>query len=382
MKKRIAVLLALCMAMSLCACGKEEEAPAEPAGVAVQVQKVEISDISTQHRVTGTVSGSESASLYLTDGAKCTASYVSAGKQVKQGDKLCCVKDGDLKASFNAADSMYLTTLENYYEQKGILGKGISVSYNLWNNTKVLYEAGFASQLEVQQAELQYLNAVAQRDSAMAQIESGLQNYKLYQEEASALAKDENGVVYAPMDGKIELWKIGSGTKGTGDYPLAVITGDGTMKVTAMVSEALMPLLHEGDTVLLSFSAIGAEVNGTIRSLSETANQQTRLYTVSIDIPQDTQGLASGLFADITFYTDTSANAVVVPTEAILTSSGTQYLFTVENDTAKYVAVETGLVGDGVTEITNGLSGGETIVTVGQQYLSDGDAVRVVNAEG
>ena len=154
------------------------------------------------------------------------------------------------------------------------------------------------------------------------------------------------------------------------------------MKVTAMVSEALLPLLHEGDTVLVSLSSISAEVSGTIRSLSETANQQTRLYTVSIDIPQDTQGLASGLFADITFYTDTSANAVVVPTEAILTSSGTQYLFTVENDTAKYVAVETGLVGDGVTEITNGLSGGETIVTVGQQYLSDGDAVRVVNAEG
>ena len=382
MRKSMAAILALCMILGLCACGAEEEVPAAPAGVAVQVQKVEINDISTQHRVTGSVSGSESASLYLADGAKCTASYVSAGKQVKEGDKLCCVKDGDLLASYNAADTMYLTTLENYYEQKGILGKGISVSYNLWNNTKVLYEAGAASQLEVQQAELQYLNAVAQRDSAMAQIESGLQNYKLYQEEGSALAKDENGVIYAPMDGKVELWKLSSGTKGTGDYPVAVITGDGTMKVTAMVSEALMPLLHEGDAVLVSLSSIGAEVSGTIRSLSETANQQTRLYTVSIDIPQDTQGLVSGLFADITFYTDTSANAVVVPSEAILTSNGTQYVFAVENETAKYIAIETGLVGDGVTEITAGLSGGETIVTVGQQYLSDGDAVRIVSAEG
>ena len=71
----------------------------------------------------------------------------------------------------------------------------------------------------------------------------------------------------------------------------------------------------------------------------------------------------------------------MIPSEAILTSNGTQYVFTVEEDIAKYVTIETGLVGDGVTEVTAGLKGGETVVTVGQQYLADGDAVRIVNAE-
>lgn len=380
-KKRVTVLLlALYMALSLCACG-EEEAPAVPAGVAVQVQSVSVSDISTEHRVTGTVSGAEVASFYLESGAKCTASYVSAGQQVREGDKLCRIQNGALLASFNAADATYLSTLENYYEQKSILGKQIALYQDQWNNAKALYEVGAASRLEVEQAELQYLTAITQRDSALAQMESGLENYKLYQEESSALAQDESGVVYAPFDGSVSLWKIGSGTKGTGDYPLAVISGDGTRKVTAMVSEVLVPLLHEGDRVRVQLSAINAEFDGTIRSLSESANQQTRLYTVSIDIPQDTEGLASGMFADITFYTDTSLGAVVVPTGAILTSNGTQYVFTVEDDTAKYVEIETGLVGDGVTEIVSGLSGGEQLVTVGQQYLTDGETVRIVSAE-
>ena len=52
-----------------------------------------------------------------------------------------------------------------------------------------------------------------------------------------------------------------------------------------------------------------------------------------------------------------------------------------ENDTAKKVTVQTGVVGDGVTEITGGLTGGETLVTKGQSYLSDGAAVRVVSGE-
>ena len=54
----------------------------------------------------------------------------------------------------------------------------------------------------------------------------------------------------------------------------------------------------------------------------------------------------------------------------------------VENDAAKYVEVTTGLTGTGVTQVTSGLTGGEMLVTVGQSYLADGDAVRVVSGEG
>ena len=42
-------------------------------------------------------------------------------------------------------------------------------------------------------------------------------------------------------------------------------------------------------------------------------------------------------------------------------------------------AIKEGLAGDGVTEILSGLSAGDQLVVVGKQYLSDGDAVRVVN---
>ena len=72
---------------------------------------------------------------------------------------------------------------------------------------------------------------------------------------------------------------------------------------------------------------------------------------------------------------------IVVPTEAILTSNDTQYVYVVEEDTAKYVEITTGMTGSGVTEVTSGLSAGQELVTVGQSYLADGDAVRVVSGE-
>jgi multidrug efflux pump subunit AcrA (membrane-fusion protein) len=71
--------------------------------------------------------------------------------------------------------------------------------------------------------------------------------------------------------------------------------------------------------------------------VERAANAQTKLYTVVLTVPSDVSGLLSGMFADVTFHTDTSANAIVIPSEAIMTSGETQYVFVVEDDTAKYV---------------------------------------------
>ena len=381
-KKRLAaLLLALGMTLSLCACG-EENTEEEKAGVAVQVETVASGDISTENRVTGSVSASDAATVYVEDGAVCKAVYVREGQQVKAGDKLFALKDSPAFASFNAEDATYLSTVASYFDQRGIFNQQIALYQKLWNNAKQLYEIGAASKLEVEQAELQYVSTVAQRDATLMQIEQGLGQYKAYQEGASVLETDENGNVLAPFDGTVDALGIYTGSKLSGEYPVAVLSSGGQMKVTSYVSESLVPRLTVGSEALVKLSAIGAEAKGTIRSVSDEPNQQTRLYVVSVELPDGIEGIVPGLFADITFYTDTSTDTAMIPSEAILTSNGTQYVFTVEDDTAKYVAIETGLVGDGVTEVTAGLKGGETIVTVGQQYLADGDAVRIVSAEG
>jgi len=374
-QKTISLLLALALALSLAGCKKEETVTA-PAGVAVQVQTVEAQDIASENTVSGQVTAGSETSVYVTATAKCTAVFVEAGDAVKAGDVICSLDMESSLAQYRAAEIGYTSAASSYSDQKNILDRQVALYEKNWNDTKALFEIGAASQSEVDQMELQYLSTKAQRDSTLAQLEASMQSAKSsYEQLALAMENiDSHGNVIAPVDGVLASLTASEGGMVSPSYAVAVIDGAEQMKVTVMVSEALVPKLAIGDTVTVRVSAADAEFDGVIRSVEKTANQVTKLYTVTVTVPAEVEGM----FADVTFHTAVSESAVVVPSEAILTSNDRQYVFIVENDTAKRVDITTGLTGSGMTEVTSGLDAGEQLVTVGQQYLSDGDAVRVV----
>ncbi len=378
-KKTLCLALVLALSLSLAGC-KKEDAPTAPAGVAVQVQTVEAQDIASESTVSGQVVAGSETSVYVTSTAKCTAVYVQAGDAVTAGEKICTLDMGSSLAQYRAAEIGYTSAASSYSSQKGVLDRQLALYEKTWNDTKALLAIGAASQLEVDQAELQYLSAKAQRDSTLAQLEAAMQNAKSgYEQLALAMENiDSSGNVIAPADGMLASLNVSEGSLVTPDYAVAVITGAEQMKVTVMVSEALVPKLSIGETVSVRVSAAQAEFEGTVRSVDKTANQMTKLYTVTVAVPAEVEGLLSGMFAEVTFHTAVSAGAVVVPSEAILTSNDKQYVYIVDGDTAKRADITTGLTGSGMTEITSGLTAGAQLVTVGQQYLSDGEAVRIV----
>ena len=384
-QKLFAGLLAAAMTLALTACGSkepEEETPAAE-GIAVQVQTVTANTISTENKVSGQVSADNASTILIASAAKCTAVYKNAGDQVQAGEKICTLDLGSTLSGYNAARISYQAAVQSYQDQKSILDKQVSMAQDNVNNTKALFEIGAASQLEVDQAELNYENAVAGRNSALSQLEAGIQNAKSGVEQLDTALDnvDANGNVLAPQSGTLVTMNAVEGSYISNSMPLVVIDGADQMKVTASVSEVLVPKLTVGDKAEVSVSAADAAFTATIRSVERAASMQTKLYTVVLTVPADVGGLMSGMFADVTFRTDTAENTIVVPTEAILTSNHVQYVFVVEDGAAKYVEVTTGLTGSGVTEVTSGLTEGEQLVTVGQAYLSDGDPVRVVSGE-
>ncbi len=378
-KEAITLALALVLALGLTACG-EEKTVAAPAGVAVQVQTVEAQDIASENTVSGQVTAGSETSVYVTATAKCTAVYVQAGDAVKAGDVICSLDMESSLAQYRAAEIGYTSAVSSYTDQKDVLDRQVALYEKNWNDAKALLEIGAASQLEVDQAELQYLSTRAQRDSTLAQLEAGMQSAKSsYEQLALAMENiDSRGNVIAPVDGVLASLTASEGGLVSPNYAVAVIDGAEQMKITVMVSEALVPKLSIGDAVGVSVSAADAEFEGVIRSVEKTANQVTKLYTVTVTVPAEVEGLLSGMFADVTFHTAVSSGAVVVPSDAILTSSDKQYVYVVDDDTARRADITTGLTGSGLTEVTSGLAAGEQLVTVGQQYLSDGDIVRIV----
>lgn len=387
-KRIITIVLAAALALSLTACRQEAGTEggggdASAAGVAVQVQEVKQDTISTENKVSGRVAADGQESVFVAAQAQCTAVYVEVGDTVSAGDVLCSLDMASTLSSYSAANISYSSAVRSYNDQAAIFDKQIALAEKNVSDLKALFEIGAASQMEIDQAELSLQSALAQRDSTLAQLEAGMQSYKSNVEQLSAVLEnvDGQGNVIAPVSGTILTLNAVESSYVSPSMPVAVIDGADRMEIVVSVSEALVPKLARGDEVDVSISALNVQLVGSIKQLERSANMQTKLYNVTISIDEDVDGLLSGMFADVSFRTDTSADAIVIPTEAILTSNGVQYVFVVENNIARYAEITSGLTGSGVTEVTSGLKAGDVLVTVGQAYLSDGDAVRIVSGE-
>ena len=377
----IALVLTLVMALSLTACGGEEVQETGPSGVAVQVQTVLPDTIATENRVSGKISTENAATIMIASTAKCTAVYAEAGDLVEAGDIICTLDLGSSLAQYNAARISYDSALQGYQDNKAILDRQLQLASDNAANTQALFEIGAASQLEVDQAQLNYQSAVASRNSTLAQLEAGIQNAKsgLEQLDLALEHVDANGNVIAPMSGTLATMNAVENSFISNSLPLAVIDGADQMKITASVSEALVPQLAIGDTADVYVSAIDASFAATIRSVERSANLQTQLYNVTLAVPADVSGLLPGMFADVTFRTNVSEHTLVVPSDAILTSNDIQYVFVVEDNVARYTQITTGMTGSGVTEVLSGLKEGQQLVVLGHHYLAEGDPVRIVD---
>ena len=385
MKKSLtAALLAVVMMLSLAACAAQEEqtvqeAPVD-AGVAVHTVTIGTDTIATENKTVGKLSAEEEATIMVGSSAKCTAVYKNAGDTVEAGEKIAALDFGATIANYAAARIGYNSALQSYNDQKAIFEKQVKLAEDNVANTKALFEIGAASQLEIDQAELSYQSAVAGMNGTLAQLEAGIQSAKSGLEQLGLIMDnmDLSGNVIAPISGTLVTLNVAEGGFTSASMPVAVINGAGQMKITTQVSETLAPQLHIGDEATIHVSAADQTFSAAIRSVDRAANYQTQLYTVTLTVPADVAGLISGMSAEVTFHTDVSENTVVIPTEAILTGTEGQYVFVAENGVARRCPITTGLTGNGVTEVLSGVSAGEQLVTVGQAYLVEGSAVRVV----
>ena len=229
-------------------------------------------------------------------------------------------------------------------------------------------------------------NLIASQNSAREQYNLSVQNSQntLNQLENSLRGVDRDGNVTAPISGTVislNAYKNSFASPGT---PMVTIESTDDREISVSVSEALMPKLREGDRAGVKVESAGADFQGTISSIDSSANPATHLYSVTVAIPAGQGGkLMAGMFAEVTFFTDAQSDVVVIPSQAIQTGVDGSYVYTLDSENiAHRVMVETGLVGDGVTEVTSGLAGGEALVTVGQFYLSEGLAAKVVPHQG
>ncbi len=384
-KRKLSAIILSASIFTLTACGTTEDVveTVEPTGVAVTTEFVVAGDISSENKVSGQVLATGETSIFSSANIKVLDVYAEAGDTVTAGDVICTLDMDGTIASYNASNINYNATVQSYSDQKAIFDKQVALNEKNLNDLKALYEIGAASQMEIEAAELTLMSSRATRTSTLSQLEAGMQNARSSVEQLSLVMEnvDSYGNVIAPVSGTIVSLSVVENGFTTGQGPLAVIDGAERMEISVSVSEALVPKLNLGGDALVTVSAIDQSFSGTILSVERTANPQTRLYEVVVSAPSEVDGLLAGMFADVTFPTNTSLNAIVIPSEAVLTENDKEYVYIVKSGLATKIEVITGLTGSGVTEIISGLTVGDQLITVGQDYLTDGELVRVVTSE-
>jgi len=128
-----------------------------------------------------------------------------------------------------------------------------------------------------------------------------------------------------------------------------------------------------------TFFAEIVEVNPVLEPASRTLRIQLRFINRQ-GIPVFDPRIKAGMFATLSLVTMTRTDVPVIPRLAAINTYGSWIVFTVdENNIARRNVVELGLENEEEVEVTNGIFVGDKVVSQGQNFLSDGDPVRIVD---
>ena len=188
----------------------------------------------------------------------------------------------------------------------------------------------------------------------------------------------ENSVIKAPFAGVISRSDIKKGSMVSSASPSIVLMGN-DMHIECVMSENVVSKLKNDQIVQIKFSSNGEKVNtGKIYSISPSSDRITSLFTVKIKLDDQNVPVKAGMIAKVTFGIDKKQNIIAIPDKTIIIEDDVKYVFVVDaNNIAQKRTVITGVTSGGTVEITEGLKFGERIISEGQFFVNNGEAVNI-----
>jgi len=131
-----------------------------------------------------------------------------------------------------------------------------------------------------------------------------------------------------------------------------------------------------GNTATLAVDSMpGRRYAADIVRISPTIDIRNGTFRATAIIDNATDELAPGMFARFTIAYAKHADALLIPTQAIVNEDQRSSVYVVSNGEVTLRQIETGIESDGRVEVLSGLTGDEQIVVVGQSTLRDGSKV-------
>ncbi|GHV80063.1 hypothetical protein AGMMS49944_18540 [Spirochaetia bacterium] len=168
-------------------------------------------------------------------------------------------------------------------------------------------------------------------------------------------------------------------TTGTAIY----VVGDlGTLVVETFVPERFSTAIQMNLDAQVSFEAMPGETFAAeVSEISPVLDPASRTLRIRLRFQgQADPRIRAGMFATVSLVTNSHTNIPVIPRGAVINTYGSWIVFVVnQNSIAERRVISLGLENEELVEVTEGLRPGEQVVSAGQNFLSEGDPVRVVD---
>lgn len=343
------------------AAGAGQEGQERNAGpVPVTVVQAARQDVPVYASALGTVAAMNTVTVSPQVGGQLISINFKEGQEVQKGDLLAQIDPRTLQASFDEAaaakrqNQAQLATARSNYQR---------------SNSPEYRQYVAKTDLDTQRNQVaQFESAVAANDASMRAAQVQLQYTK----------------VTAPISGIAGIRAVDAGNIVSAGTALVTLTQIHPIHVVFNLPERQLPDVRQaqkaGPVTIAALDRNDSHVltdGGTLDVVDNQISSDSGTFRARALFNNSDNSLWPGQFVNVRMQLRTIGGGVVIPTQAVMRGPDGEYVYIVKPDsTVAMQTVKSGVeVGDSNVQITEGLKGGERVVSEGQFRLKPGSKV-------
>jgi HlyD family secretion protein len=374
---RFSTVLVLGSSLIAAACSSPSttaEAAPETTAVApivdVPVVKAVVDDVEASLEISGTLTPRSRVAVKPKLPGTIERILVDIGDPVREGQTIATLDRREIDAQADAAVAAVAVAKAALDTAEASLANAVLEH----DRAKNLFEKGALPRQRLDAADTAHRASAAQRDLAtanLAQANAALRRAREVQ---------KNATVTSPVTGFVVERNYDEGAM-PGDLPVVVVADLRQMKLEAGVSELEAGRLRVGMKARVAVQAKPGETFvGQLAAIAPEVDERNRHFKIEVRVPNDGRTLLSGMYATAHIVEATTANAVLVPKEAVTTRDGKRIVQKVEGDTVTAIEVIEGLTDGTRVQITKGLNAGDLVLADARRPIAAGTKVRGIES--
>ncbi len=383
---RSAGLLGVALVADLLLSGCKPAAPAEDAPtVTVQVGAAENEPIQLKVIADAVLYPRDQAAIVPKIVAPVKKFYVDRGSRVKAGQLLAELENQDLagvqlksQGGYQQAQVTYDMQAQKVQQDIRLAKQTLDAQQKLYDSRQALYKEGAVSAKDVEDANVALTQArnvyeLAQKeaDLKVAQAQVNIAKGDM----ANAEAQVNYTKITSPIDGVVTDRPFYTGETPPAGAALITIMDLSEVVARAHISQVDATHLKAGDEANISVPGQGPALKAKVTLVSPALDPNSTTVEVWVQAANPGGRLKPGVSARVTMIGQTVPHAIVAPLAALLTDTdGVTSMIVLDTDNKPHKQkVKIGIRDGGDLQVTDGLKGGERVVTVGAFELDKMD---------